>query len=69
MRMNDYFALMTANRNHIQQLDERATLLASLGFLPSIGIEGRFRRRVIALEADFVVTRQPISAASSTEAA
>lgn len=69
MGMNDYHAVMTANRHHIQQLEERATLLASLGFRPSGGFERLFRRRVVALATDFTITHSAVGPAASRQQA
>lgn len=67
--MNDYHAVMTTNLHRIQQLEARATLLASLGFRPSSGFERLFRRRVVALETDFVVRRPAVVPAASRQQA
>ena len=67
--MNDYHAVMTANRIRLQQLEERASLLAGLGFRPSTGFERLFRRRVVALETDFIVTRPAAAPAAQRQQA
>ena len=67
--MNDYHAVMTANRIRIEQLEERATLLGSLGFRPSSGFERLFRRRVVALATDFIVTHSAVGPAASRQQA
>lgn len=67
--MNGYHGSQTTNRNRIQQLEPRATLLATLHFKPSGGFERLFRRRVVALETDFVVRRPSVPSPSRSRAA